>query len=210
MRRTISLLLPLALLVACAAKTVVVSVPPRMDLKRYDMIGIVDFNSTAERGLGARAARQFMEQVQQAQPGTPFIELGDRDALLASIGARQLDAAALRQLGQKHRVAAVFVGELVYSEPTVDVKLTDVSKLQGGVRAEVRGDISTRLLETASGASVWSSSAWARRQIGGVQVSDRGISGGMRQDDPREAMLPTLVHHLTHDFRPTTARQPVR
>jgi hypothetical protein len=210
MRRTISLLLPLALLCACAAKTVVVSVPPRMDLKRYDMVGIVDFTSIAERGLGARAARQFMEQVQQAQPGTRFIELGDRDALLAGTGARQLDAAALKQIGQKYGVAAVFVGELVYSEPTVDVKLMDVSKLQGGVRAEMKGDISSRLLETATGASVWSSSAWARRQIGGVQVSDHGVSGAMRQGNPQEAMLPTLVHHLTHDFRPSTARQPVR
>jgi hypothetical protein len=151
-----------------------------------------------------------MEQVQQAQPGTRFIELGDRDALLAGTGARQLDAAALKQIGQKYGVAAVFVGELVYSEPTVDVKLMDVSKLQGGVRAEMKGDISSRLLETATGASVWSSSAWARRQIGGVQVSDHGVSGAMRQGNPQEAMLPTLVHHLTHDFRPSTARQPVR
>lgn len=209
MRRTISILLPLALLFACA-KTVVVSVPPRMDLKRYDLIGIVDFSSNAERGVGARAARQFMEQVQQAQAGTRFIELGDRDALMAAIGARQLDPAALRQIGQKHGVAAVFVGELLYSEPTVDVKLADVSKLQGAMRADVRGDISSRLLETATGASVWSSSAWARRQIGGVHMSGQGVSGGMRQGNPHEAILPTLVHHLTHDFRPSTERQPAR
>jgi hypothetical protein len=32
----------------------------------------------------------------------------------------------------------------------------------------------------------------------------------MRQGSPHEAMLPTLVHHLTQDFRPGTARQPVR
>ena len=209
MRKTISFLLPLALLLACA-KTVVVSVPPRMDLKRYDTLGVVDFTSRAERGLGVRAARQFQEQVQQAQPGTRFVELGDRDALLAAVGARSLDPAALRQIGAKYGVAAVFVGDLVYSEPTVDVKVMDVAKLEGGVRAEVKGDISSRLFETASGASVWSSSAWARRQIGGVQVSDHGVSGGMRQANPREAMLPTLVHHLTHDFRPSTARQPAR
>lgn len=210
MRRTLSMLLPLALLFACA-KTVVVSVPPRMDLARYDTLGIVDFTSSAERALGARAARQFQEQVQQAQPGTRFIELGDREALLAALGARQLDVAALRQIGAKYGVAALFVGELAYSEPTVDVKLRDVSKLEGGLRAEVRGDISSRLIETATGASVWSSSAWARRQIGAVHVSaEQGVSGGMRQANPHEAMLPALVHHLTHDFRPSTARQPAR
>ena len=209
MLRVLSLLLPIALLCACS-KTVLVSVPPRMDLHRYDMLGIVDFVSSTERDLGARAARQFQEQVQQAQPGTRFIELGDRDALLAAVGARQLDVAALRQISQKYGVTALFVGELVYSEPTVDVKLRDVSKLEGGMRAEVKGDISSRLIETATGASVWSSSAWARRQIGGVNVSERGVSGGVKQGNPREAMLPALVHHLTHDFRPGTERQPAR
>ena len=155
MRRTLSLLLPIALLCACS-NTVLVSVPPRMDLKKYDTLGIVDFTSSAERGLGARAARQFQEQVQQAQPGTRFVELGDRDALLAAVGARQLGPDALRQIGQKYGVAAVFVGELVYSEPTVDVKLMDVAKLEGGVRAEVKGDISSRLLETATGVKAFS------------------------------------------------------
>jgi hypothetical protein len=209
----INLVLTLALVLgACASqRTVLVEVPPRMELRNYPTLGIVDFASSAERSLGARAARQFQEQVQSAQPGTRFIELGDRDALLAAVGARQLDAAALRQIGQKYGVAALFVGELVYSEPTVDVKLRDVSKLEGGMRAEVRGDISSRLIETATGASVWSSSAWARRQIGGVSVSaEQGVSGAVRQGNPREAMLPALVHHLTHDFRPGTARQPAR
>ena len=30
---------------------------------------------------------------------------------------------------------------------------------------------------------------------------------GVKDADPREEMLPALVHHLTHDFRPGTARQ---
>jgi hypothetical protein len=205
------IMLPLALLIgACSHPTVLVSVPPRMDLKNYPTLGIVDFSSASERGLGARAARQFQEQVQSAQPGTRFIELGDRDAVLAAVGARTLDVSAWKKIGDKYGVAAVFVGELTYSDPSVNVKVTDLNKLQGGMRAEVKGDISSRLFETGSGASVWSSSAWAKRQIGGLNVSDQGVSGGTRTSDPREAMVPTLVHHLTHDFRPTSTRQPAR
>jgi hypothetical protein len=91
------------------------------------------------------------------------------------------------------------------------VKLTDLTKLEGGVRAEMKGEVSARLIETATGASVWSRSTEARRQIGGVRVSaDQGVSGGMRSSNPREAMLPELVYQLTHDFRPTTQRQPAR
>lgn len=207
-----NILLALAMLLgACSHPTVLVSVPPRMDLRNYPTLGIVEFTSGAERALGARAARQFQEQVQTAQPGTRFIELGDRDAVLAAVGAKQLDVSALRKIGEKYGVAAVFVGQLAYSEPTVDVKLMDLTKLEGGMRAEMRGDVSSRLVETATGASVWSRSAWARRQIGSVNVSaEQGVSGGGRTSNPREAMLPTLVYQLTHDFRPTSTRQPAK
>ncbi|TMG80857.1 MAG: hypothetical protein E6H77_01810 [Betaproteobacteria bacterium] len=197
-----------ALLSACS-RTVMVPVAPRMDLKGYGTVGIVDFNSNSERAISARATRQFQEQVQAAQPGTRFIELGERPQLLAAVGARQLDAVSLRKIGEKYGVAAVFVGDLAYSEPRVDVKVSDMAKLEGGVRAEIRGDISARLLETASGASVWSTSGWARRQVGALKLSaDYGVSGAMSQANPREEMVPTLVHEITHDFRPTYVRQP--
>lgn len=196
---------------ACAQPTVLVTVPPRVDLARYPMLGIVDFVAAPERALGERAARQLVEQVQTAQPGTRFIELGDRETLLASVGSRQLDPRTLKKIGEKHGVAAVFIGELAYTEPTVDVKLSDLTKLEGGMRAEMKGEVSARLIETASGASVWGRSTEARRQIGGVRVSaEQGVSGGMRSSNPREAMLPSLVYQLTHDFRPTTQRQSVR
>jgi hypothetical protein len=204
----ISLLVSFALLCACS-HTVLVSVPPRVDLKNYGTLGIVDFASNSDAAVRARATRQFEEEIQAAQPGTRFIELGERDALLAAVGSRQLDVDSLKKIGAKYGVGAVFVGELAYSEPRVDVKLTDVAKLEGGVKAEMRGDISSRLLETASGASVWSNSAWARRQIGSLSVSaSQGVSGGMHNENPREAMLPTLVYQLTYAFRPSTVRQP--
>jgi hypothetical protein len=79
------------------------------------------------------------------------------------------------------------------------------------VRTEVRGDISSRLVETRTGASVWSSSAWARRQVGRLNVSaEQGVSGTMNNSNPREEMVPTLVYHLTQDFRPSSVRQQVK
>ncbi len=204
---SVSLLAAFALLAACS-HTVVVPVPPRVDLKGYNTIGIVEFDSNSDRATSASATRQFQEQIQSAQPGTRFIELGDRQALLASLGAKQLDAPTLKRIGQQYGVAAVFLGDLAYSEPRVDVKISDITKLQGGVRAEVRGDMSARLLETATGASVWSNSGWVRKQLGALSVSEGGVSGGMHNSNPREEMLPTLVYEITHDFRPTSVRQP--
>lgn len=206
---SVSLLAAFALLAACS-HTVVVPVPPRVDLRGYNSIGIVAFDSNSDRTTSERATRQFQEQIQSAQPGTRFIELGDRQALLAALGAKRLDAPTLKRIGQQYGVAAVFLGDIAYSEPRVDVKISDITKLQGGVHAEVRGDMSARLFETASGASVWSNSGWVRRQLGGVSVSEQGVSGGMHNSNPREEMLPTLVYEITHDFRPTSVRQPAR
>jgi hypothetical protein len=210
MYRFAQVLLLLVMLWGCS-HSVLVPVPPRVDLRSYGTVGIVEFASNSERAINAHATRQFQEQVQAAQPGTRFIELGDRQALLAAIGGRQLDVDALRKIGERYGVAAVFLGDLAYSEPRTDVKIADLQKLEGGVRAEVRGDISSRLLETTSGASVWSSSAWARRQLGSVSVSaEHGVSGSLSKSNPRDEMVPALVYQLTHDFRPSSVRQPAK
>jgi len=206
----IKLLLLLALLSGCS-RTMLVPVPPRMDLRTYGTVGIVEFASNSERAINAHATRQFQEQVQAAQPGTRFIDLGDRQTLLAAVGGRQLDVDALKKIGEKYGVAALFLGDIAYSEPRTDVKIADLQKLEGGVRTEVRGDISSRLMETATGASVWSSSAWARRQLGGVNVSpEHGVSGSVSKSNPRDEMVPALVYQLTHDFRPSSVRQPAQ
>jgi len=211
MRRTDAIAALLFVVLSGCSRTVLVPVPPRMDLGGYGTVGIVQFTSNAERAVNAHATRQFQEQIQAAQPGTRFIELGERQEVLAAIGARQLDVDALRKIGHKYGVAGVFVGEIAYSEPRTDIKVTDLQKLEGGVRTELRGDISTRLMETASGASVWSSSAWARRQLSSVNVSaEHGISGAVGSSNPREEMVPALVYQLTHDFRPTSVRQPAQ
>jgi hypothetical protein len=198
----------LAVLGACS-HTVLVPVPPRVELQGYGTLGIVEFGSNSERGINARATRQFQEQVQAAQPGTRFIDLGDRQALLASLGVKQLDPAAMRKIREKYGVGAVFLGDIAYSQPRVDVNVSDLTKLQGGMRAEMKGELSAQLLETASGASVWSSSGWVRRPLGSVSLSaEHGVSGGMRNSDPREEMVPALVREVTQDFRPSTVRQP--
>jgi hypothetical protein len=205
-----ALLVSLAILGACS-HTVVVPVPPRMDLKGFGTLGVVEFTSNADPAINARATREFQAHIHSAQPGTRLLELGSREALLAAVGGRQLDADALKKVGAKYSVDAVFLGEIAYSEPTTDVTVTDITKLEGRVRTEVRGDISSRLLETRTGASVWSSSAWAKRQVGRLSVSaEQGVSGSMRNADPREEMVPSLIFYLTEDFRPGSVRQTVK
>lgn len=196
-------------LVGCShTHTVMVPVPPRVDLKPYGTLGIVDFTSNGDRTTSLQAMRQFQEQVQDAQPGTRFLELGGAGAVLAGVGASEFNPDSLRRIGQKYGVKAVILGDVVYSEPRTNIKVADMTRLEGGVRSELRADISGRLLETASGASVWTRSAWTKRQLGALSVSaERGVSGSLAKKDPREEMVTTLVYHLTHDFRPSTVRE---
>jgi len=210
-----SFLAPILLAVLLAtgngcSSTVLVSVPPRVDLKGYGTLGVVDFTSNSGGAGGARATQQLQEQIQAAQPGTRFIELGSREAVLAAVGRHQLDADAAKRIGKRYGVDAVFLGEIAYSDAKTDIRVNDLTKLDAGLRSEVLGDISARLVETASGASVWSNSGWVRRQVGRVNVSEQGISASMTKSDPREEMVPALVYQITHDFRPTTERRPAK
>jgi hypothetical protein len=190
------------------SNTVLVTVPPRMDLKPYGTLGIVEFTSNSDPAINQFATQRFQEHVQSAYPGTPILELGTREAVLEAAGATQLDAEAITTIGKKYGVSAVFLGNISYSEPNTDVRLIDITKLEGGIRTEIKGDISSKLLETKSGASVWSSSAWAKRQVGGVTVSGKnGVSASMRDSNPRKDMVPALLFHLTEDFRPKSVRQ---
>jgi hypothetical protein len=191
------------------SNTILVPAPPRVDLKNYGTIGLIQFTTNSDPALNAFATQQFQEQVQQAAPGTPILELGTKEAVLEAIGATRLDAEAVTNIGKKYGVSAVFLGEIVYSDPKTDLRISDLNKLDGSIRTEIRGDMASKLMETKAGASVWSSSAWAKRQITAVTVSPkRGVSTTIGETNPRKDMVPTLTYHLTQDFRPRMIRQP--
>lgn len=202
-----ALLLPLATLWGCASQPATVTMLPRVDLQGYKL-GLVNFASNSDATINAQATREFESHLQTAQPGARIVELGSRETLLAAVDSRELDAKALRKIGRKYGVDAIIVGNLNYSEPKTDVKASDVAQPEGGARAELRGDIAYTLMETRTGDSVWSNSAWARRPLGRVKVSaEQGANGAMRgASNARVEMLPSLVYDLTEDFRPSAAR----
>jgi hypothetical protein len=210
MRNIVALALLLGIWGCSSTRTVLVDVPPRLDLKSYGTLGVIDFASNYDAATNTRATREFVTQIHGAQPGTRVLELGPREALLASVGVKQLDAEAMRRIGVKSNVDAIFVADIVYSDPKTDIRINDLSKLDGNLRTEVRGDLSVRLVEAKSGASVWSGSSWARRQVNRVSVSaSQGISGSTSDADPRNEMVPSLVQYATEDFRPSTVRRTV-
>src|SRR5262245_50592213 len=77
------LLASLAVLWGCSSNTVVVSVPPRMQLQNYGTLGLVQFDSNSHPGINEQTTREFESHLHSAQPGTRIVELGSREQLLA-------------------------------------------------------------------------------------------------------------------------------
>src|SRR4029079_13915524 len=200
MRQFFRLAVLLAFVSGCSStRRVLVDVPPRLDLKSYGTLGVIEFGSNYDTATNVRATREVVTRIHAAQTGTRVLELGSREALLASVGARQLDVDALRRIGARAGADAFLVGDIVYSDPKTDIRINDLSRLDGGMRTEVRGDLSVRLVETKSGASVWSGSSWARRQLNRVNVSaSQGISGSTSGGGPRREMAPRPVPHAIY------------
>ena len=90
---------------------------PRMDLRRYGTIGIVEFATNSDPSLNSYATLQFQESVKEANPGLPILELGNRATVLAAVGATQFNPETITRIGKKYGVRAVFLGEIAYSQP---------------------------------------------------------------------------------------------
>ena len=144
-----AVLFSLVVLAGCSStKTVTVQVPPRADLQGFGTLGLVDFSSNASPTIDAQTTREFGSHIHAAQPGTRIVKLGNRDSLLAAVGSKDFDQLTMRKIGKKYGVDAIFVGNLSYSEPKTEVTIADVTKLEGAVRMDLRGDINIELLET--------------------------------------------------------------
>jgi hypothetical protein len=197
-----ALLLSLATLWGCSTPKLFApaAVPPRVNLQGYGALGLVEFASNSDTVIGAQTTREFESHIQSAQPGARFIDLGSRESLLAAVGAEQLDARALRRIGRKYGVDAIFVGKLSYSEPKAQSPDSTAAPPDAGAGAELRGDIVYTLMETHSGDSVWRNSASERRPLGRMKVSAQGTRDAA---NPHQAMVPSLVYRVTEDFRPS-------
>jgi hypothetical protein len=190
----------------CATR---VQVPPRVELADWSTIGIVGFDSRAHPELAELVTGQFLQMLHGAQPGARLLELGPEGRLLAEVGHRRLDFEAVRALGERYGVDAVFTGVLDVSELKPDVRL---GQALNSVRASanVNGTLATKLLETRSGAAVWSRSARASANVARIGASAGGGLPSFRVGDPSDAyagLVPQLVDQLSGDFHPTWTRQ---
>jgi len=201
--RFASLVIGLGLFVGCSStKTITVAVPPRVDLRPYPVIGLVAFKSNGDADLQRLATQKFLHAVQSAQPGTRVVELGEESDLLASVDRRSWDAATLRAVKEAHGVDVVVLGQLDVEKARPEVHLSTVWKSLSA-KSDVNVALSARLVETASGATMWTNSAQTKANVANASFNTHG-QGHIGARDPETVygpMIEDLSCQITEDFR---------
>lgn len=198
------------LLLSACSKTVTVEVPPRVDLSEWPVVGVVEFTTETNKALAQDATQQFIMQLQSAQPGVRILELGEQNALLEAVQRSRIDPDAIKQIGLKYGVQAIFTGKLQVAEAKPDVSFSrDLSTASAG--ASINGGLDAKLQETNTGATVWSNGAHGKWSIGGLTFGGKGISDVEYTDpnDKYDEMIRELAEVATNDFRPTYEKRKV-
>ncbi len=198
-------LLPISILLACGGTRV--RVPPRIELRQHEVLGIIQFSANREGKLGPLATQRFVEAARADQGLVRIVELGTEDEALREVSSRRLDPATYQALGKRYGINTVFVGELDISDirPAIRIapNLTDMS-----VAADVDATLAVQMVETATGASIWSRSASVTRRVGQVSVFGREVV--FDADEPERAygdLVDALVGFVTPEFRATWERR---
>jgi hypothetical protein len=184
------------------AHTVVVEIPPKIDLQPYKTIGIVEFTSNSKENLNQIATQKFMGFIQNAQPQVRFLELGPEDQLLIKLGRDSLDIEAVKAIEKKYGVSSVFTGsfEISYAIPNVSIG-TDLSSLRAS--AVVNISMVSKHLDTESGATIWSNSRQGHWKVAGFNSNSKDISFSMNNsEDQYGRYLEELAFAVTGSFRP--------
>ena len=192
------------IIAGCAPK---VMVPPRVDLKGYEIIGLVEFESNSEGNFGHYVTQRFMEAITEDQPGIKIVELGTKDELLAELGMSSLGPEALDSIARRFGIKTLITGNLDLSQPSPNLHgILGVTSM--GMNLDVSAMLTVKLRDTNSGATVWTASASDEREIANV-----GFGGGLFNldaEDPDKAygkLTDKLLEKVTRDFRVTYERK---
>jgi hypothetical protein len=199
--RNAALVVAVALLFTGCAR---VYVPPAIDLKPQEVIGIIQFKTDAKGDLGEFVTQKFIQSITQDQD-LRIVELGDEKAVLEEVGLTHLGPDAFKAIGEKHDLNTVFTGNLDVTEATPSCGF---GPGYATFEAKVNARLAARLVETATGATVWSNSARDERTVAGVEKF--GSSFSFNAEDPEKAygdMARSLCRRITHDFRHTTRQK---
>lgn len=186
-----------------------VMVPPRIDLKPHEVIGMIHFESSNKGELAPLTTRKFTEAIRRDQEMIRIIDLGTEAEVLGRIGHDRLSKTAFQAIGEEYDVATVFTGELLISDVRPDISIALLFVAGMSVSAEVDATLDAQMVETETGASLWSTSVSATREIANVSIWE-GNLWSFDAEDPERAygkLVNALVEDASQDFRVTWRRE---
>jgi hypothetical protein len=173
--------------------------PPRMDVRAYGTLGLIEFSATT--GYGPLATRQFVADLHAAQAGVPVLELGTLTQVLRAVEREALDPETVRAIGRHYEVDVVVAGDLEIESPQPNFSLHSFT--EANVSADIHGRLSARFLDAGSGATIWSEHAQGKRTLAQLHVAagQRPSLGAVDPQGEEAKLVEWLVWRTTDDFR---------
>lgn len=202
-----ALVLILLMFIGCG-RSVVVTVPPAVELISYGNIGLISFEAeNAEGELDEMATQRFLQAITQSQRGVQLIEIGELYEVLTEVDETSIDQETVKAIGEHFNVKAVFVGKISISDVKPQVSIGALIKSMG-IRASFTISMTSRLYSTDTGATLWTDSLRWKDSLANLSLSEGGIpSFNVRdQQDTYAQLIENMVFELTRDFRPTYQR----
>lgn len=180
-----------------------VMIPPAVDLKPHEVIGIIQFNCNNEGKLAGYTTQKFMEWITTDQKEIAIIELGNEKDALAAIQKEKLGPEEVKLIGQKDSIKSMFVGDIQISDVHPHISIGPGFSF-ASASAEVEATLTVKLINTGNSATIWLGSSRGKSDVGSV-----GLFGGsfiFDAKDPELAygrLVENLVKKATKDFRNT-------
>jgi len=192
----ITLLCLILMLPGCGPKVVKqkVYIPPAIELKTYGRVGIFIFDCNAKGNLDRLMTQQFIEAIQQLQPGTPVLELGNLPG--------PVNPNYLKGLKQAQSVDVVFTGMIDVAKIKPKIGLATFTSLS--VEADVEATLTMKLYETTAGSSLWTRSGFSKQTVAQISIA-KGMGGSFSSSDPESAygaLSQSLIEQMLDDFSP--------
>ena len=168
-----------------------------------------DVYRTKSRQVALRdfLTRRFVEAARRDQGMVRIVELGSETEVLGEVDHGRLDRAAFQAIGERHMLATIITGDVEISDVRPDFTITPGFDFVS-VSAEVDVTLDVQMVESSSGASIWSSSASATESVGHVSLFGDNIA--FDAEDPDKAygkLVDALVEKVTRDFRVSWKRK---
>ena len=161
-----SILLTVCVAVLVLAGCARIYVPPAIDLDPYQVVGLIEFSSDTKGDLTEYVTQRFIESITEDQEKLRIVELGDEATVLAAIDQTSLGPDAFKAIGEKYNVKTVFTGALNVSDVTPSISIGPGFGI-ASFEAKVNARLTARLVETETGATLWTNSARRNARLPG-------------------------------------------